>query len=240
MIPATNDTSAPIPPYTLRWTCSDAGVDMSVGSRALLSSPTSANLVLAAHALSAGRAYTFTLTLSSTDVIPQTTWASVDVVTSRLPSGGACTLVPLPGDSRATMLSAVYSSECTGWLDAPENLPLSFAWSLVDARTNASIMTLQSLQTRAAATLLLPAGAVGVGAVTPSEAVQVTVRNAWGGEAAVVVPRLALTAAEAAAAANTTVNVTSPDSIAAASAFGVSAIEQASRSGSLNDMGQVR
>lgn len=111
MTPATSDPTAPIPPYTLRWSCSDASVNMSAGSRALLSSPTSANLVLAANALAAASTYAFTLTLSSTDAVPQDAWASLPVVTSRLPAGGSCSMVPLPGDGRATVLSVVFQSE---------------------------------------------------------------------------------------------------------------------------------
>jgi hypothetical protein len=111
MTPASSDPNAPIPPYTLRWTCSDASINMSVGSRALLSSPTSANLVLAANALAAGSVYAFKLTLSSTDAVPQDAWASVVVATSRLPAAGSCSMVPLPGDARATVLSVVFQSE---------------------------------------------------------------------------------------------------------------------------------
>ena len=130
--------------------------------------------------------------------------------------------------------------QCAGWSDAQENLPLSFAWSLIDARTNASLMTLQNFQSRASATLLLPAlGASSSSSLTSSvgaameDIVQVTVRNVWGGAVTTQLPRVA------AAAGSAAVNISSPDSVAAASAFGESALAQAARSGSLNDISQV-
>jgi hypothetical protein len=68
--------------------------------------------------------------------------------------------------------------------------------------------------------------------------VQVTVRNVWGGSVTIQLPRVSSSSA-ASAAGGAAVNVTSPDSVAAVSAFGVNALAQAARAGSLNDVSQV-
>ncbi len=158
-----------VPTYALQWTCTSGSVNMTAGSPALLSAPSSRNLVLAENSLAPGQSYAFTLTLTTLEAPVVSSSASVSFRTAGIPNAGVCSASPSTGVALIDTIVLV----CQNWQDEVANYPLAYQFQSVlrtDVDTSSSI-TLQDFSASSSLSAFLSAGAW----------VRVTVRNRWGG-----------------------------------------------------------
>jgi hypothetical protein len=162
------DPSAPsMPAYALQWTCTSGSVDVSAGSAALLSSPTSSALVLAANALTPGASYAFAVTLTTLEAPMLSSTATVAFTVANVPRGGQCTVSPSSG----VALVDLFTVSCQGWMDDALNYPLAFQFNSVTL-TSSSSVTLQDFS---------PATTLSSSYLSAGASLRVAVRNRWGG-----------------------------------------------------------
>ncbi len=179
---ASADPAAPsLPAYALQWTCTSGNVNVTAGSAALLTAPSSRNLVLAENSLAPGQLYAFTLQLTNLENAAQSASASVSFRTAGIPNAGVCSASPSTGVALIDKIALV----CQNWQDDAANYPLAYQFQSVP-RTNvesSSSITLQDFSSSSSMSASLSAGAW----------VRVTVRNRWGGLSAPFVIALNVT-----------------------------------------------
>jgi hypothetical protein len=213
---ASADPAAPaLPAYALQWTCTSANVNMTAGSPALLSAPTSRNLVLAENTLAPGQLYAFTLQLINLENAAHSASASVSFRTAGIPNAGVCTASPSTGVALIDTIALV----CQNWQDDVANYPLAYQFQSVSSSASASAVTLQDFSASSSLSAFLSAGA----------SVRVTVRNRWGGLSAPFVIQL---------------NVTNPviqnaSALTAAADIALDAMTRAAGSGDVNAASQA-
>jgi hypothetical protein len=169
-----------LPPFSLRWTCTSGNFNMSAGSSALLTAPSSRSLVIAENSLAPGQLYAFTLLLTNLENAAQSASASVSFRTAGVPNAGACTASPSAGVALVDKIALV----CQNWQDDAANYPLAYQFQSAPqsdllassslSSNPTSLLTLQDFSASSSMSAFLSAGAW----------VRVTVRNRWGGVSA--------------------------------------------------------
>jgi hypothetical protein len=116
--------------YTYRWISTSSllvftgNTDSRIGT-----SLTSSTLVLLPNSLSGGATYSFMVTLTSVANPSMSVSANVSFSVNAAPANGACSSSPESG----TALVTSFNLACSGFSDDPEDLPLSYSFSVVPA-----------------------------------------------------------------------------------------------------------
>ena len=155
----TSSSAQPVS-YSLEWVCVTANVNISRGSPALASSPTSPSLVINPGYLGSGNdlSYTFALILTSRTDSSKSTQARVNVNINGAPQGGKCSVAPSTG----TALSTLFVFECINWDGDPTDNPIAYAFQLYDPIRSRVVSILRSAQPTGVLSCFLPAGTLTV------------------------------------------------------------------------------
>ncbi len=172
------DPTAPaISAYALRWTCTSGGVDVSLGSAALLSSPTSSALVLASNVLTPGASYAFAVTLTTLEAPILGSTATVAFTVANVPRDGQCTVSP----SLGVALVDLFTVSCQGWMDDALNYPLAFQFNSITPSLSSSSLSASSSSTSVTLQDFSPSASLSRSYLPAGVSLRVAVRNRWGG-----------------------------------------------------------
>jgi hypothetical protein len=146
-------------------------LNLEEGSPVLLSSPSSPLLVLKPGVLKGGFKYTFALILASMSLVSTShlmrgldtmsspssasSIASVAIAINGAPSGGTCTVSPAVG----VTLQTKFVFACTGWSTVAANLPLTYAYRIIDPATDEVLVLLRKPWATSTFGATLPLGA---------------------------------------------------------------------------------
>jgi hypothetical protein len=209
------DSAASASAVSLQWSCVSGGpINMTAGSSALLSSPTSSTLVVAPNVLKAGAVYVFQLAaVTAASATPAV--ATVSVSVNSIPYNGSCTVSPLQG----VAIQTSFTFTCSGWLDDAGNLPLTYGVQQVDS-SGSLLNIVQAQQSNAQFSMYLPPGEPLL--------LRVLVQDIWGGQVAIPL-----------SVSVTVPSVSTPAALQSVAASALSSLLQASTAGDMNAAIQV-
>ena len=108
-----------------------------------------------ANTFVAGRTYTFTLSASPVSDSSVVAFTQITLICSSLPTGGYVLVVPATGYA----LSTTFAMSASGWVDDPNNYPLTYAFSYSRASSNlVPPLTIRGLSASPYASSQLPEG----------------------------------------------------------------------------------